>query len=187
MDINNTVFEGAPADLTSRAEVEIACYEFLQRLGVPFARVDHSAADTIEKCMEIEKIIGVGICKNLFLCNRQKTDFYLLMMDGHKSFRTADVSKKLGVSRLSFASAEDMLALLGVTPGSVSVLGLMNDSARRVNLVIDKDVLAGDYIRCHPCKNTSTLKIKTTDLLGRILPALHRNPTVISLEGGGEN
>lgn len=181
MNIDPVIYNGAPENAAERAEVETACYEFLGRLGVPFFRVDHDEADTIEKCIEIEKIIGVGICKNLFLCNRQKTDFYLLMMDGHKSFRTADVSKKLGVSRLSFASAEDMKSLLGVTPGSVSVLGLLNDTNRKVSLVIDKDVVAKEFIRCHPCKNTSTLKIKTSDLLGKILPALHRNPTVISV------
>lgn len=181
MRIDPMIFSGAPEDMSGRQSVEAACYEFLGRLGVEFSRVDHEEADTIEKCLEIEEIIGVGICKNLFLCNRQKTDFYLLMMDGHKQFRTADVSKKLGVSRLSFGTAEDMQALLGVTPGSVSVLGLMNDKNRRVQLVIDKDVIAKDFIRCHPCRNTSTLRIATTDLLGKILPALHRNPTVISL------
>ncbi len=181
MRIDPVIYNGAPEDMTGRADIETACYDLLGRLGVGFARVDHEEADTIEKCLEIEEVIGVGICKNLFLCNRQKTDFYLLMMDGHKQFRTADVSKKLGVSRLSFATAEDMVALLGVTPGSVSVLGLMNDTNRRVQLVIDKDVIAKDFIRCHPCRNTSTLKIATTDLLGKILPALHRNPTVISL------
>ena len=184
MNLDSVIYEGAPADKSGRDAVELACYDFLQRLDVPFFRVDHPEADTIEKCLEIEKIIGVGICKNLFLCNRQKTEFYLLMMDGHKQFRTADVSKKLGVSRLSFASAEDMLALLGVRPGSVSVLGLMNDTNRRVNLVIDRDVLSADHIRCHPCRNTSTLKLKTTDLLGKILPALHRNPTVLTVEKG---
>lgn len=172
------IYEGAPQDILSREEREQACYSFLNRLEVPFFRVDHPAADTIEKCEEIEKVIGVGICKNLFLCNRQKTEFYLLMMDGRKSFRTADVSKKLGVSRLSFAGSDDMLRLLNVYPGSVSVLALMNDIDHRVRLVIDRDVLAGEYVRCHPCKNTSTLKIKTTDFLGKILPALHRNPIV---------
>lgn len=181
MEIISCLFSGAPENLCDREDRETACYEFLGRLGVPFFRVDHEAADTIEKCTEIEKVIGVGICKNLFLCNRQKTEFYLLMMDGHKSFRTADVSKKLGVSRLSFASSEDMLKYLNVTPGSVSVLALMNDKNARVRLVIDKDVLSREYVRCHPCKNTSTLKIKTTDFLGRILPALHRNPTVIEV------
>ena len=187
MYIDETLHNGAPADRESRSAVERGCYDFLERLGVEYSRVDHDETDTIEKCLEIEKVIGVGICKNLFLCNRQKTDFYLLMMDGHKPFRTAEVSKKLGTSRLSFGTAEDMLALLGVTPGSVSVLALMNDQNRRVSLVIDKDVVSADHIRCHPCRNTSTLKIRTADLLGRILPALHRNPTVISIEGSDTN
>ena len=181
MEQISEIYEGAPKDLTDREEREVACYKFLERLEVPFFRVDHPAADTIEKCEEIEKVIGVGICKNLFLCNRQKTEFYLLMMDGRKNFRTAEVSKKLAVSRLSFATAEDMLRLLNLYPGSVSVLGLMNDQNRRVRLVIDRDVLSGEYVRCHPCKNTTTLKIKTTDFLGKVLPALYRNPTVIEV------
>ena len=181
MYIDPVVHTGAPDDTADREQRETACYELLDRLGVEYFRVDHDPADTIEACLEVEKAIGVGIFKNLFLCNRQKTDCYLLMMDGHKTFRTADVSKKLGVSRLSFGTAEDMLRLLNVYPGSVSVLALMNDARGRVSLVIDRDVLRGEYVRCHPCKNTSTLKFKTTDLLGRVLPALHRTPTVIEI------
>lgn len=172
---------GIPQNCAERIEKERAVYSLLSELGIEFCRVDHDAADTIEACLEVEKVIGVGICKNLLVCNRQKTDFYMIMMAGEKPFRTADVSKKLGVSRLSFASAEDMERMLGVTPGSVTVLALKNDNENRVKLVIDSDVANGEFIRCHPCINTSTLKIKTKDLLEVFLPHVKHVPQIIEI------
>ncbi len=175
------VFSGRPESADGRLEKELAVYDFLDSLGISYERVDHPPADTIEDCLEVEKVIGVGICKNLFVCNRTKTEYYMIMMSGHKSFRTAEVSKKLGTSRLSFASAEDMEKLLGVTPGSVTVMALKNESARRVQLVIDRDIINGDYIRCHPCINTSTLKIKTEDLLRVFLMKVGHTPRIIDI------
>lgn len=175
------MYEGRPQDCSERTARETAVYDLLDNLGIPFGRTDHDAADTIEACLEVEKVIGVGICKNLLVCNRQKTDFYMVMMSGEKPFRTADVSKKLGVSRLSFASAEDMLELLDVTPGSVTVMALKNDKACRVKLVMDSDVASGEYVRCHPCINTSTLKIKTSDLLDVFLPFVKHEPQIIEI------
>ena len=126
-------------------------------------------------------MLDVLICKNLFLCNRQQTNFYLLMMPGDKPFKTKDLSAQLGVSRLSFASEEHMLELLDVLPGSVSVMGLMNDPENRVRLVIDREVLEEEYVGCHPCKNTSSIKLRTSDLLEKFLPAVHHTPTVVTL------
>ena len=135
--MKNTLYHGRPEDVSDRLEKEIACYALLDSLGVAYDRVDHDFADTIEACEAVEQVLGEKICKNLFLCNRQKTSFYLLMMPGEKVFKTKDLSKQLGVARLSFASPEDMLRLLNITPGSVSVLGLMNDRENEVQLVID--------------------------------------------------
>ena len=156
-------------------------YQFLDNAGIPYRRADHDAAQTMEACVEIEKVLGAPICKNLFLCNRQQTDFYLLLLDGDKVFKTKDLSKLLGVSRLSFAGAEQMQALLDITPGSVSVLGLMNDRDRRVRLVIDRPVAQAEQLCCHPCINTSTLKFRTADLFEKILPALGREATIVDL------
>ncbi len=175
------VYKGRPADNEGRLEKEIAVYDFLDGLGIEYERVDHEAADTIEACLEVEKVIGVGICKNLFVCNRTKTEYYVIMMSGQKAFKTADVSKKIGTSRLSFASAEDMEKLLGVTPGSVTVMALKNDTKGRVKLVIDRDIINGEYIRCHPCINTSTLKIKTEDLLRKFLISVKHTPMIIDI------
>ena len=172
---------GAPADAALRQPRERRCYEFLDRLGIPYRRADHAPAATMELCREIEKSLGCPICKNLLLTNRQQTDFYLLLMEGDKVFKTKYLSKALGCARLSFATDEQMLELVDITPGSLSVLGLMNDQAGRVRLVIDKPVLEQPEIGFHPCLNTSTLAVSMGDFTGSILPALGHELTVVEL------
>lgn len=174
---------GRPLDTTGRQARELRCYDLLDALGIDYWRTDHAPASTMEVCAVIDAVLDVVICKNLFLCNRQKTDFYLLMMPGNKPFKTKELSGQLGVSRLSFASPEDMESLLDLHPGSVSVLGLMNDQAGRVRLLMDADVLQGPYIGCHPCENTSSIKLKTAELLDKFLPAVHHSPTIVTLHG----
>lgn len=175
------LYNGRPTDLSDRLDKEKRVYDLLDELGIEYARVDHPAAETMEACEEIEKVLGVEICKNLFLCNRQKTDFYLLMMPGSKPFKTKDITKQLGCARLSFAGAEFMQEFLDITPSSVSVMGLMNDKGNRVRLVIDKDILDGEYIGCHPCINTSSLSIKTQDIINKFLPAVTHEPTIVEM------
>ena len=178
--VNPVLFDGRPED--KRIDKEERVYDLLDELGIEYKRADHTHADTIEDCEEVEKVIGVQICKNLFLCNRQMTDFYLLMMPALKPFRTAVVSKLIGTSRLSFGNADFMEEFLDITPGSVSVMGLMNDKNNRVQLLVDKDLADGEYIRCHPCINTSTLKIKTEDIFKKFLPRVHHKPLVIDIK-----
>lgn len=161
-----------PEDISGRLEKEIRVYDLLDSLGIEYSRIDHEPAMTMEVCEEIDRVLDATICKNLFLCNRQQTEFYLLMMPGDKPFKTKDISAQINSSRLSFAGSEHMEKFLDITPGSVSVLGLMNDSDKRVKLLIDSDVLNGEYIGCHPCINTSSLRIKTQDLVERIIPAM---------------
>ena len=179
------LFHGSPADMTGREDREIRVYEFLDSLGVDFMRTDHPdrPATTMEVCAEVDSVLGVRICKNLFLCNRQKTKFYLLIMPGDKPFKTKELSGQMGISRLSFADAEAMEKYLDVQPGSVSVLGLMNDKEHAVTLAIDEDVLKEELFGCHPCRNTSSIRFATADLTGRILPALGVEPAIVHLEG----
>lgn len=178
---------GRPEDTAGRLEKEIRVYDFLDSLGVPYQRVDHEAAMTMEACGEIDRALsegadkGVAICKNLFLCNRQETDFYLLLIPGSKPFKTKYLSAQIGSSRLSFAKAEYMEKYLDITPGSVSVMGLMNDREKKVRLLIDEDVLKEEYFACHPCINTSSLRLKTADLVERVIPALEHEPVAVSL------
>lgn len=167
-NISNQLYTTAP-NKTGRLPKEMAVYSLLDELSIPYERVDHAVTETMEACENIDMLLGVSMCKNLFLRNRQKTAFYLLMMPGTKKFKTKDVSKQLGTSRLSFAEPEYMEQYLNITPGSVSVLGLMNDSHHAVHLVIDKELLDNEYIGCHPCINTSSLKIRTEDILNIFL------------------
>ena len=172
---------GRPSDLSGRLPKEVRTYELLDRLDVAYQRIDHEAAMTMEACAAIDEALDATICKNLLLCNRQCTAFYLLMIPGSKTFKTSVLSKQIGSSRLSFADAEYMERFLDITPGSVSVLGLMNDHDHRVELLIDKDVLKGEFIGCHPCINTSSLRLKTSDLMEKIIPAMGHEPRIVSL------
>ena len=173
--------KGRPADTAGRLEKEIRSYDLLDSLGIEYDRIDHEPAMTMEVCEEIDRALGATICKNLFLCNRQQTDFYLLMMPGDKPFKTKDLSSQIGSSRLSFGTPDYMEQLVDITPGSLSILGLMNDKEGRVRLLIDKDVLSGEYIGCHPCINTSSLRIKTSDMVEKLIPALRHAPTLVEL------
>ena len=173
--------KGRPDSNEGREEKEIRVYDLLDSLGIEYERIDHEPAMTMEACAKIEQTLGAPICKNLFLTNRQKTAFYLLMIPGDKIFKTKDISAPLGTSRLSFGDGELMEELLDITPGSLSVLGLMNDLDYDVTLVIDEDVLSEEYIGCHPCINTSTLRIKTEDMMNKVIPALKHTPRTVSL------
>lgn len=194
-----TIYKGRPADTAGRQEREIRVYDLLDSIGVDYDRLDHDAAMTMEVCSEINAAFGritleefraetdsertkhAIVCKNLFLCNRQKTKYYLLMTPGDKKFLTKNLSAQINSARLSFADAEDMLKYLDITPGSVSVLGLMNDHDNAVQLLIDSDVLQSEYVGCHPCINTSSLRMRTRDLTEKILPAIHHSPIVVTL------
>ena len=175
--------QGRPEDVTGRLEKEIRVYDLLDSLGVKYERIDHEAANTMEACEEIDRAMDAVICKNLFLCNRQKNDFYLLMMPGDKTFKTKELSSQIGSARLSFAEESYMEEFLDITPGSVSIMGLMNDKDNRVRLLVDEDVLKGEYVGCHPCINTSSLRLLTRDVFGPVLSAMHHDMTVVKLTG----
>ena len=179
MVIDRTLYRGRADE--ERLEKERRCYDLLDSLGIEYYRIDHEHADTIEACREVEELLGCVICKNLFLTNRQQTEFYLLIMPGTKPFKTKYLSAQIGSSRLSFGSAEDMERLMGVTPGSVSLLGLMNDRAGKVRLLVDRDLLNDEFFGCHPCINTSSLRLPMRELREKLLPALDHEPTYVNL------
>lgn len=174
---------GRPASNEGRLDKEIRTYDLLDEVGVWYQRIDHEVAMTMEACKEIDEVLEATICKNLFLCNRQHTEFYLLMMPGDKVFKTKELPPQLGCSRLSFAEPEYMEKYLDITPGSVSILGLMNDHDNVVQLIVDEDVLKGEFVGCHPCINTSSLKLKTKELFGPVLKAMHHDMRIVELVG----
>lgn len=169
----------APAE--GRAAVELETFALLDRLGIPYTWVAHDMANTIADCEEIGDALGVSICKNLFLCNRQKTEFYLLAMPGDKQFQTKELSHQLGTARLSFAPPELMEELMGCPPGSASVLGMAYDTAHRVHLLMDRPVYESEWIGCHPCKSDASLRIRTRDLLEKFFPHTGHEITVVDL------
>ena len=175
----SSVYDSAPTD--PREAVESNTYALLEKLHIPFQRIDHDEAQTMDDCAEIGKVLGVDICKNLVLTPRNRSAFYLLCLPGDKHFLTKDFSKQIGSSRLSFATAEDMEELLGVHPGSASVLALMNDPEHRVQLAIDRQTLEAAYFGCHPCRNTSSLKLKTSDVLDIFLKYTGHEPIIVDL------
>lgn len=177
------MYNGRPENTEGRLDREIRTYDFLDSLGIKFSRVDHEAAYNMQACDEIDKVLGVQMCKNLFLCNRQKTDFYLLLMPGDKKFKTKELSAQIGAARLSFAEPEYMLKFLDIEPGSVSVMGIMNDKEHNIQLLIDEDVLKDENIGCHPCVCTSSMKIATGDIIEKFLPATGHDYKMVHLVG----
>ncbi len=177
------LYQGRPENTEGRLPREVRTYDFLDRLGIEYMRTDHERADNMEACNEIDAVLEVIICKNLFLCNRQKTKFYLLMMPGDKKFKTKELSRQINSARLSFADAEAMLTYLDIEPGAVSIMGLMNDKDHVVQLLIDEDVLKDEYLGCHPCVCTSSLKLKTRDVIEKFLPATGHTYQTVYLTG----
>ena len=175
------LLNGRPADTTGRLEKEIRVYDLLDSLGISYQRADHEPAMTIEACQDIDKLMETHMCKNLFLCNRQETDFYLLLMPGDKKFKTKELSSQINTARLSFANETHMEELLDITPGSVSVMGLMNDKEHCVKLAIDRELLKDPFLGCHPCVNTSSLKINMKDMMEKIIPAMKHEPIFVKL------
>lgn len=178
-----TIETGRPADCSGRLEKECAVYDLLEQLNISFTRADHPAAFTMEECEAVSQALHTPICKNLFLCNRQKTAFYLLLLPASKPFRTKEITAQLGCARLSFAGEEQLASLLHLTPGSATIFGLQYDTENRVQLVVDRDLLDEAYFGCHPCINTSTIRLKTSDVFDRLTHALHHDYTLVTLKG----
>lgn len=176
------LYKGRPTTNEGREEREIRVYDYLDSLGIEYYRIDHDPVFSDNECEAVEKVLDNVICKNIFLCNRQRTAYYMLVMPAHKKFNTSQVSHALNSSRLSFASAEDMLELLDVTPGSVSIMALMNDRENKVQLAIDTELLEHKDFGCHPCKNTSSLRLARTDVFDKFLKSVNHTPIFLTLE-----
>ena len=181
--------KGRPEDTSNRLDKEIRVYDLLDELGIEYSRIDHmdTPAMNMEICKLLDETLDATICKNLFLCNRQKTNFYLLMIPADKVFHTKEISSQINSARLSFGEPEYMEKYLDILPGAVSVLGLMNDKENNVRLLVDEDVLKGEYFGCHPCVNTCSLRLKTKDILEKFVPAVHHDVTIVRLGFSEDN
>ena len=176
------LLDGRPVNTAGRLPREVRTYDLLDSLGIEYKRTDHERTDTMEACNAVDKILGVVICKNLFLANRQRTRFYMLMIPENKVFRSSDISKQAGSSRLHFAESEYMEELIGCSPGSASVMGLINDTEHRVQLLVDDDVISSEYVGCHPCINTSSLRIRSEDIFNKFVRATGHDFIIVHAE-----
>lgn len=181
MYIDPIIYEGAPSG-EGRLDKEMKSYEVLEKLGIPFKRLDHEAIGTVEGCEAIEKKLDMPIYKNLFLCNSKKEQYYLLMMRGKKTFKSSSIAKQIGSTRLSFGTPDVLEDYLNLTPGSVSLLGLIFDTTHRVKVLLDESILQETYIGCHPCINTSSLKISRAELLEKFLAYTGHEPTFVKID-----
>lgn len=175
------IYKGRPPETYGRTEAETRSYDLLDGLGIKYDSIEHPPADTMDVCSQRAAVLGTRICKNLFLCNRQETAFYLLLMPADKQFKTSVVSAQLGTARLHFADEGHMLRYLGLRPGSVSILGLMYDTESHVRLLVDREIPEQEYFACHPCINTVSLKFCTSELFEKIVPALRHEPFFVTL------
>lgn len=180
-------YEGRPSTSDGRSATEIRTYDFLDGQGVSYTTITHPAAYTMEDCEAVEKEMGAMIPKNLFLCNRQQTQFYLLVLPGNKVFKTKYLSSQLGCARLSFANEQQMVSLLGIHPGAVSPMGLINDTKKQVLLVIDKDLLTANALGFHPCVNTATIRLKMSDVIEKVALATGHDYRVVELMAESKN
>ncbi len=174
---------GVPSNLDDRGKEEQAVYRLLTKLNIPFIRADHEALFSRDGYEEISKAIGAMVCKNLFLANRQQTEFYLLRMPGDKKFKTKELSNQIHSSRLSFGNQEALEKYLHAEKGYCSILDLRNDTENKVKLLIDKDLLEKESVGVHPCINTSSLAIQWKDLLEVFLPGIHHSYQLVTLTG----
>lgn len=169
--------------MKERIKLELDCYDLLNKLHINFDSIDHEAIFDAEKLKIVREILQVEVCKNLFLCNHQETKFYLLIMPYDKPFKTKELSHQINSSRLSFATPANLEKYLKVSPGSVNLLSLMYDKDNNVKLLIDEDLLKREYLGLHPNINTTSLKIKTSDILEKVLPSINHSPNIVKLIG----
>ena len=176
------IYQGRPTDNNENREyAETAVYDLLDSVGVEYKTLCHPAAFTMEECEAVRKAIGAPVFKNLFLTNKQKTLFFLLMIPADKPFKTKYLSSQLGCARLSFASSEDMKKMLNISPGAVSPMGLIHDKDCKVRLIVDSDLSGACLYACHPCVNTASVALSLTDLLEKVVPATFHSYTWVSL------
>lgn len=169
----------APENIKNPTEKKV--FALLDKLKIAYECVENDVVESMEECKEVDEALGTEIRKSIFLCNKKKTSFFLVVMPAEKSLDTATLSNKIGVPHLSFASAEHMEQHLGALPGSASVMGLINDEDDYVQLIIDKEVADCEWFGCNPGINTAHLKMKTSDLINKFLPKINHRAKIMAL------
>ena len=149
-----------------------AIERYLNDLGIAFRRAEHPPAFTMEDCARVDEMLQALTVKNIFLTTKNGKRFYLCLTRPEARFRTADISKQAGSSRLSFAPEERLIELLHAHAGSASPLGLIFESARGVGLLVDAALRDAPTLVFHPCDNTKSLAMASADFFDVFLPAV---------------
>lgn len=155
----------------------------LGALGIPYELLEHAPVHTMEDCKAAEEALGGVMPKNLFLTPRNHASHHLLIARAESPFRTSRISRQLGVSRLSFATEEELMDMLRTLPGAISPMGLLFDGEKKVRLAIDRALRGEERLLFHPCVNTATLAVSGADFFGRLLPALGHEAVYVDMEG----
>jgi len=163
-------------------ETQRMIYEALEELKIPFDRVENDFMISMEDCEAVNKKMNTRMAKNLFLCNRQKTEFYLFITKDNKHFNTKIFSKAMGISRVSFAPEETLTEYLGTKIGATTIFSLVYDKDCKVHLVIDKDVLEEKFHACNDGTNNAHIKITTKDLMEKYLKYTKHEPVIIEFK-----
>ena len=164
---------------TFRTELQKQVYKTLDSLSVPFWRIDNDPAVTMEDCRAIDERLDVSTVKTLLLCNRQQTMYYLYVTAGDKPFVTKDFGHALGISRVSFAPQGQLVPMLGTVLGATTVFSTLLAPEGSFTLVMDKEVTRSPWYGCTDGTTTCYMKIRTADLMEKILPTTAFTPILI--------
>lgn len=164
-----------------QTQLQEKIYEALEKLQIPFQRVDTDEAITMEDCVTIDEKLDMNVVKTLFLCNRQQTVFYLFITVGNKPFHSKAFSNTLDVARISFAPAEQMESILGTKIGAATVFSSLLDTENKVRIVFDKEVIAEKWYGCSDGTTTGYMKVRTEDICKKFLPYTNHTFSVIEV------
>ncbi len=158
----------------------MAIYSLLDQLAIPYQRIDHPPVFTCEEASTLLPDLPAAKTKNLFLRDPKSERLFLVVSPEESRVDLKALAARLGVKRLSFGSPERLDAVLGLTPGSVTLLAMVRDSEQAVELVVDESIWQAEQVQCHPLVNTATLIIRLDDVR-RLLAHLGRQATVMAL------
>ncbi len=173
------IFTTSPEEYKNK--IQEIVYRTLDELSISYERVETDEAITMEDCIEIDKKLNMKMVKTLFLCNRQETNFYLYITTGDKKFDSKKFSQELEISRVSFAKEGKMNEMLGTRIGAATIFSSLIDNDLKVQIVIDKDVLNEEYYGCSDGTTTGYMKIKTDDIINKVLPYSKHKETIIEM------
>ena len=175
------VKQGRPEDFDKRPEKEQRVYEFLDELGIDYLYLDHQEEFSMGDAADADEAIGVVGAKNVFLRDKKRRNYFLILVNGTKRIDLKPISELTGIKKLTFCHEDDLDEVLGLTPGAVTPLGLLNDPEGRVQLIIDESLQDEELFAMHPCVNTVTIRMSNQDFMNTVIPAMGHEPIFVAV------